>query len=143
MNFFRAQCTIIESVHLAMHERRNRRIDEAMPFELRAAAKCSAHQAHAKVPAFARARVPRMRRAVIGDVELQRRKLLFKRRPQARHAFRRHALCTGATIRRDSHAICAPMNTKVAAVKPNTLKLTQVRSLALKAITRLRTPRKP
>lgn len=111
-----------------------------MTFELRAAAKCSADEADPKVATFARAGVPHMRCALISDVEPQRRKLLFKGRPQAGYAFRRHARCTGATMRRDSHAICAPMNTKVAAVKPKTLKLTQVRSLALKAITRLRMP---
>jgi len=130
-------------VYVAVQKRRDRRIDQAMTLELRPAAKCCAHQAHAKMAAGARAGVARVRRALIGDVELQRRKLLLERRAQACYALRRHARCTGAVMRRDSHASCAPMKTKVATVKPNTLKLTQVRSLALKAITRFKTPRRP
>jgi len=50
------------------------------------------------------------------------------------------ARCTAAALRRESQRICAPTKTKFNSVKPMTLKLTQARSLALKATTRLRTP---
>jgi len=124
---------------LALQQRCNGRVDEPMTLELRTAAKCGTHQAHAKVTAGARARVPCVRRAVIADLKGKRRKLRFERGAQSFDALGAHAPCA-ALVCRDSHAICAPMNTNVAAVSPNTLKLTQARSLALKATKRLRTP---
>ena len=110
-----------------------------MALDLRTAAKCGAHELDAKVAAGARARVPRVRRAVIEDLKRKRRELRFERRAQPCEALRAHAFCAAAGSR-DSQTICAPMNTKVAAVSPNILKFTQARSLALKATMRLRTP---
>jgi len=133
----------IQGMHLRVQQRRDGGIDQAMPLDLRPATKRRTHQSDAKVAAGARAGVPGVRRAVVADVELQGRKLPLERRTQSCQTLARHARCTAAAPRRASHAICAPMKTKVATVKPKTLKLTQVRSLALKAMTRLRMPSRP
>lgn len=124
---------------IAVQQRCDGGIDEPMALDLWAAAKCGTHQVNAKVTAGARARVPCVRCAFILDLKRKRRKLRFERRAQSCDALRAHAFCAAAVCR-DSHTICAPMNTKVAAVSPNILKLTQARSLALNATMRLRTP---
>ena len=60
------------------HQRRDRRIDHPMPFELRAAGKSGGHQRHPKMATFPRPRMSGMAGAVIDHVEGQRRECLLE-----------------------------------------------------------------
>ena len=67
-----------ERVDTAAHQRRDRRIDHPVPFELRAAGEGRGHERHPVMAAFARPRVTGMAGAVIDHLDGLRRERLLE-----------------------------------------------------------------
>lgn len=127
-------------MHVAMHERANRRVHQTVALNSGPTAKGSTDETHAKMPAFSCTGVACMCGAVVADFERDRRKIALERGTQFRNSLNAHARCAAAPPRRESHITCATTNMKFASVKPNTLKCTQVLSLAVKATARFKKP---
>jgi len=130
-------------MHASAHKRSDRIVDQTVAFDSFSALKCRGDDADPVVPAFARAGVSRMRRAVVDNIELYRRKTLHEEHAQLPDAIvvgALHGQSGAALVLRTSQASCTATNTKVAAVNPKTLKYTQMRSGALKATIRLSNP---
>ena len=121
----------------------DRREHQAMPLDAALAAKRLGDEPHAEVPAFARAGMTGVPRAVVVDVELQRRELAFERRADAADAFGSHVRPASDEVPRlppQEPRDCAAVNTNVATVSPNTLNFTHVASLVLNATSRFTAP---
>src|SRR6516162_10830976 len=134
-------------MHRALEKRRDRRIDQAVTLEPRAATERLGHEGHAVVTAGAASLVTGVRGAVIEDLECRGRERLLERAAQLRHDLRAHrdtseagARAGSAAAARLNHSTCSATNAKVSTAKPNNLKYTQVRSLAPYATARLSAP---
>src|ERR1700730_11226632 len=105
------------------HERRDRCIDQTMTFKLRTSLERVRNEGDAKVAAFTRTGMPGVPRAVVEDIERERRELAFDGGADlGDEGIRAHA-AGAASERRVSHITCDPMKTNVRIVRPNTLKL--------------------
>src|SRR6185503_19891055 len=80
----------VERMDIASERSLERRQHEAMTLDAALAAERFGHESHPKVPAFARTRVPGVLRAIVHDVELQRRELALERLADAANAFGSH-----------------------------------------------------
>ena len=127
-------------MHGLAHQRGDRGVDHAVALEAAAAAKGTGHQRHREMAAAACARVARVARAVVDDLERARRERALERGPHLHHDRFAHTLASvqprsqaparAATRARVSHSSCRVIPAKVSSVSPNILKLTQARSLA-------------
>ena len=131
------------------HQRCDGCIDQSMAFELRTASECCGDEHDTEMATLTCARVTSVLRAVINDFERNRCQLALQRLAQLLDSVGLHKGCQGwgegspllAEKRRTSHATCAPMNTKLMAVRPITLKRTQTYSLKLNATNKLSAPK--
>src|ERR1700733_5887513 len=122
------------------HQIRQCRIHQLMPLHARATRELVRHHDDGEMPAFAGTGMAGVSGAVIVDLERYRREARGKHLADFRDALGGAHVEGSACRCRASHATCRPANMTVAAVRPNSLKFTQVRSLALKATNRLRPP---
>lgn len=132
-----------ECVDAVAHERRDGIINESVALDHRPPGEPLGHDAHTIVAAFARTGVTGMGSTVIDDVDLRGREGLLERRSELPAAFvvQRHVQALAAElVRRKSQKSCPATNASVRIVRPNTLKLTHVRSLAWKATARFSPP---
>lgn len=95
-----------------------------------------------EMAAFTRTGVADVRGAVVANGKRLWRECRLERSAQAREPLGLHVYgrAHAARARFSIHGNCAAMNTKVRAVRPNTLKFTQAFSDALNATTILSTP---
>ena len=119
---------------IAVKQRRQRFVDQSMTLQRRQATELAAHQPQMEMPLAARTGMTGVRLAVVPDVQLLRAQAILHQLPYAFNPVqeRVNRLC--------SHHACPMANSISTAVRPNTLKLTHTRSLALKATHRLAAP---
>jgi len=118
----------------------DRLIHELMPLQSGTTRELLRYHAYRKMSAFARAGMAGMGGAVVADLKLHGAKPRGQCLADFLHSLRGGHVVASRGRCRDSQASCRPANTTVAAVSPNNLKFTQVRSLALKATSRFTPP---
>lgn len=144
MRSLRKPCIDRKGVYLGLQQRADGIVYQPMPRQRRQADEAGRGDPDVEMPAIARARVPGMRCAVVPDLQYGRLQRLDQGRTQLLDTRGRHGDGSLATdARRDSHRDCSSTKTSVAAVMPTTLKVTQVRSLALNATSRFAAPMTP
>ncbi len=139
--FLRSLCLDAQGVDVRMQQRRERLIHELMALQARATGELLGYHKDGKMAAFTSTGMAGVRGAVVTDLKPHGGEARGQRLTDFLHPLRsRHVVASRGRCR-DSHASCRPANTTVAAVRPNNLKFTHVRSLALKATSRFTPPK--
>src|SRR5580658_8009774 len=115
---------------------RHRLIHQLVSLQARAAGEAVRDHGYGEVPAGTRAGVTFVLRTVVTDLQRQRREARGQRLADPCDAFGGAHVVASRGRCRASQVSCRAANTTVAAVRPNSLKFTQARSLALKATSR-------
>ena len=136
-------------MNVGLKQRRQDVVHQAVALQRSQTLEARGHDFQVKVPFACCTVMSGMRAAVIAHLQMRRLQMLLQQLLDLRsgglsgvcHEYLCHGRQAGSVwVREESHSACSSANRNIAAVRPNTLKFTQVLSLALNATHKFRQP---